>query len=286
MKQRFFDAFCIAAAIVSAVTFGSASLTGQQEIGSDGRTQLSKKGPAGPVPRTKDGKPDMRGHWATALFTASNILEDHGGGFGLFAGKSVIIDPPDGKIPYQPWALAQRDKNRRPENAYLDNEGRCILAGVPRIMLFAFEIAYAPDTVALFYDYVHHTRIIPTDGRPHLPKGIELYMGNPVGRWEGDTLVVDSTNFNGKVWFALGGDFMTSAGHIVERFKMTDSNTLTYTATIDDPKAFTRPWTMTTAAPFEKEPAFELIEDSCHEGNADLVHMKHLYDEVHKNDAK
>ena len=234
--------------------------------------------PAGPVPRTPDGKPDLRGFWNAPPLFNSNILEEHPAGFGIQAGQSLVIDPPDGKIPYQAWALAERDRRRRPENAYEDNEGKCILAGVPRIMLFSFEIVYTRGYVVLFYDYVHHTRIIPMDGRSHAPDGIRLWMGDSVGHWEGETLVVDTSNFNGKPWMALGGDFMTDAGHIVERFTMVDANTLKWQATITDPKAFTRPWTMQSAAPYQRGDEIEMLEDACHEGNADLVHLKNNYD--------
>lgn len=93
--------------------------------------------PACRGPRTPDGKPDLRGHWIAPPLRNSNILEEHAGGFGIQAGQSVVVDPPDGKIPYQPWALAERDRRRRPENNYEDTEGRCILSGMPRIMLFS-----------------------------------------------------------------------------------------------------------------------------------------------------
>lgn len=241
----------------------------------------------GPVPRLKDWRPDMRGRWASPVFTASNILEEHPGGFGIQAGKSVIIDPPDGKIPYQPWALARRDENRRPENAYLDNGGRCVLVSAPRIMLFEFDVAYTPDAVVLTYTHNHITRVVSMDKRHHLAESIRLYMGDPVGHWEGDTLVIDSTNFNGKGWLALGGDFFTDNAHLVERLTMTDANTLKYTVTITDSKAFARPWTVTTAAPIVRQPEEEeMLEDPCHEGNAALVHLKNVYDAAHRTANK
>jgi hypothetical protein len=270
----------VALALVSAAWIPAAALAQDAEGARGGRGARPRE-PGGPVPRTPDGKPDLRGRWDPAAFTASNILEEHPGGFGVQAGKSVITDPPDGKIPYQPWALKQRDENRKPENGYLDNEGKCFRAGVPRIMLFAMEIIYIPDNIVLLYDYVKHTRTISMTRRTHLPESIKLWMGDPLGHWEGDTLVVESTNFNGKAWFALGGDFMTDAGSVVERFKMTDSNTLTWNATLTDPKAYTRPWTMTTSAPFIRQPAEEMLEDTCHEGNADLDNLKNVYDMTH-----
>jgi hypothetical protein len=244
----------------------------RQEPGSQRRLVLK-----GPVPRTPDGKIDLRGRWDAPPLFNSNIIEEHPAGFGIQAGKSVIIDPPDGKLPYQPWALAERERRRRPENAYEDNEGRCFPSGVPRIMLFTFEIAYSPGYIVLLYEYVHTTRLIRMNG-PHLPGPFRLWMGDSVGRWEGDTLVVDTTGLTGKTWMALGGDFLTEAAHIVERFTMPDPNTLTWQATIDDPKAYTRPFTMQTAAPYRRGEPEEMIDETCHEGNADLVHLKNNYD--------
>ena len=249
----------------------------QQETGPRSTARLNL---SGPVPRTADGEPDLRGNWNAPPLFNSHILEEHVAGFGIQAGKSVVVDPPDGLIPYQPWALAQRSENRRAENAYLDNEGRCILSGLPRIMLFSFQATYAGNDIVLLFDYIHATRIIHMDGRPHLPEAVKLWMGDSIGRWEGDTLIVDTTNFNGKFWFALGGDFMTDAGHIVERFTMSDPNTLQWQATITDPKAYTRPWTMKWNRPYLRGTEEEVLDDDCHEGNADLAHLKKIYDDA------
>lgn len=275
---------CVAVArVLAMLSAASVPVTGQQPNEAR-RGQAPTTTQPGSIPRTADGRPDMRGRWTAPPLLNSNIVEEHSGGFGIQAGKSLVVDPPDGVIPYQPWALAQRNENRRPENAYLDNEGKCMVSGVPRVMFFSFEIVYAPRHIALMFEPNYHgNRIISMDARKHLPDGIRLYMGDPIGRWEGDTLVADSTNFNGKVWFALGGDFATDALHIVERFTMTDSNTLKWTATLTDPKAYTRPWTMTNGAPYVRaRGGDEWLEDTCHEGNADLVHLKNLYDAAHK----
>jgi hypothetical protein len=232
----------------------------------------------GPVPRTPEGKPDLSGFWNAPPLYNSNILEEHAAGFGLQAGKSVVIDPSDGKIPYQPWALVQRDENRKTENAYLDNEGRCILSGMPRIMLFSFELKQAAHDIVLFFDYVHATRVIHMDRQTHVPEDVRLWLGDSIGRWEGDTLVVETRNLNGKSWFALGGDFMTEHGHVVERFSMPDANTLRWQATITDPKTFTRPWTMQWNQPYLRGTEQEILDDDCHEGNADLDNLKAVYD--------
>jgi hypothetical protein len=110
-------------------------------------------------------------------------------------------------------------------------------------------------------------------------------LGDSIGYWEGDTLVVDSANFNGKFWFALGGDFATDALHIVERFVLSEANTLQWQATLSDPKAFTRPWTW-RSQPFTRGTEHEWLEDACHEGNLDLVHLKNLYDKARETDPQ
>jgi hypothetical protein len=234
------------------------------------------------MPRTADGKPDLRGAWNAPPLFNSNLLEEHPAGFGIQAGRSVVIDPPDGKIPYQPWAMTERDEHRKSENAYLDNEGRCILSGMPRIMLFSYQIAYAGNDIVLIFNYVHTTRIVHMDRRTHVADNIKMWLGDSFGYWEGDTLVVDTANFNGKFWFALGGDFATDALRIVERFTMSDPNTLQWQATLTDPKAYTRPWTMQWNRPYVRGRAQEIDDDNCHEGNVDLVHMKNTYDAAHK----
>lgn len=245
---------------------------------------------ASPIPRARDGKPDLSGRWLRSqdgVGRATNIIEEHAGGFGIQAGKSLIIDPPNGIFPYQAWALEERNRRRRPENAYEDPEGKCLLSGVPRIMNFDFQILQLPDSVVIFYDYNHTTRIIPLNGRPHIPDPIRLFMGGPRGRWEGDTLVVEMTNFNHKNWLGLGGDFTTEEAQMVERVTLVDANWLGWEATVNDPKAFTRPWTV-RYGPFARDPGGEQeeLEDSCHEGNADLVHLKNIYDATHRGANK
>lgn len=230
------------------------------------------------MPRSADGKPDFRGMWQAPPLFNSNVLEEHAAGFGIQAGKTVVIDPPDGKIPYQEWALKERDEHRKAENAYLDNEGRCVLSGMPRIMLFSYEVIYAGNDIVLFFDYVHTTRIIHMNRRTHISPAIGLWLGDSYGYWEGDTLVVDSANFNGKFWFALGGDFASDNLRIVERFTMSDPNTMQWKATLTDPKVYTRPWTMQWNRPYIRGRVEEDLDEDCHEGNADLAHLKNTYD--------
>ena len=214
--------------------------------------------------------------------THTVILEEHPAGFGVLAGKSLIIDPADGIIPYQPWALAERDRRREDSNGYEDQVGHCEFYDIGRIHSFTQEYMFSGNNFVINATQ-HITRIVPLDRREHIPPGIRLWLGDPIGHWEGDTMVVDSTNFNERPRMSLGGDFHGADVHIVERFTMLDANTVKWTMTLENPKVFTRPWTMTSPALMKRlkpAPDFD-IEDTCHEGNVDLVHLKNTYEQSH-----
>ena len=203
-------------------------------------------------------------------------------GFGIQAGGTLIIDPKDGIIPYQPWALTERNRRREDANGYEDQVGHCEFYDIARVVSFPMEIMHSGNQVILNQNQ-HITRAVDMNRREHLPSGIRLWLGDPIGRWEGDTLVVDITNFAGKTRMALGGDFYSADAHIVEKFTMKDSNTIEWTMTFDDPKVFTRPWTMTSHEPMKRVRPGENFdaEDTCHEGNVDLVHLKNVYDQAY-----
>jgi hypothetical protein len=246
--------------------------------------------PAGPIPRRPDGKPDMSGNWSgvgAGGLTHTFILEAHPGGFGILAGPTLIIDPADGKIPYQPWALAERDRRRDDANGYEDPVGHCEYYDIGRVQMFPQEIMYAGDYI-IFNVMQHITRAVDMRRREHLPSTIRLWNGDPVGRWDGDTLIVDSTSFNGRTRMAIGGDFYSPNAHIVERWAMQDANTIRWTLTVDDPTVLTRPWAMTSAVPMRRlrpaTPNFD-GEDTCHEGNVDLFHLKNTYEQAHGANA-
>ena len=268
-----------AAAVMLGVT--SVPSTGQLARGDENAV----KTPAGPIPRRADGKPDLTGTWngSPGGVTHTVILEDHPAGFGVTAGPTLIIDPPDGIIPYQAWALAERNRRREDSNGYEDQVGHCEFYDLGRIQIFSQEYMFSGNNFIINATQ-HITRVIPMDRREHLPAGIRLWTGDSIGHWEGDTLVVDTTNFAEKPRMSLGGDFHGADAHIVERFTMLDSNTIKWTMTIDNPKVFTRPWTMTSPAPMKRQkalgPAEWDVEDTCHEGNVDLVHLKNTYDQA------
>jgi len=189
---------------------------------------------------------------------------------------SIVIDPPDGKIPPltpegQKRMAALNEANQRlaegPEDRPLSE--RCIVrpnTGPPMTPTGYnnnFQLIQASGYVVIFNEQIHDARIIPMDGRPHLPQTVRQWMGDSRGRWEGETLVVETTNFTDKVNFRGSGPNM----HLVERFTRTDPNTLLYEFKVDDPQSFTTTWTGQIPMKRTTEPMFEY---ACHEGNYSL----------------
>lgn len=231
---------------------------------------------AGPMPRTADGKPDFQGVWEVPFpgGGAAFDVEDHVKEvYGIPPGKGVIIDPKDGKIPYLPEA-DQRRKDLVAHHLYDDPQAHCVLSGVPRQIYapFGFTILQPAGYVVQMFEAFHAYRVIPLDGRPHLPAAIKTYEGDSRGRWEGDTLVVDVTNQNDKTWFDMAGNFHSDQLHVVERYTPVDANTIAYQATMDDPKTFSRPWTIAFKIARITRPGYEMMEFSCVEGERDLKH--------------
>ncbi|MBV8732122.1 MAG: hypothetical protein JO336_20130, partial [Acidobacteriia bacterium] len=247
------------------------------EIGAqgNGRGQGKKaRAKAGPFTRLPDGKPDMQGYWQTANFFTAFDLETHEKAeFGVPAGKGVIVDPPDGKIPYQPWALAKK-KELMEHHMFEDPQAHCYLSGVPRQMYtpFGFQILEPLGYVLLLYEAFHSYRIIPLDARPHIADAIRLFEGDSRGHWEGDTLIVDVTNQNESTWFDMAGNFHSDALHVIERYTPVNANTINYQATLEDPKVFTRPFKIAYAMERNAEPDYQQMEYACVEGERDLQH--------------
>jgi hypothetical protein len=232
----------------------------------------------GPVPRTPEGKPDMSGYWTGNSRAGIFDIEPHTGSFAVGGGPGVIVDPPDGRVPYQPWALKERDRRAVTGIASLqDPEPHCFLSGVPRQWyVMPYQIVQTPTTFMGLHEYVHARRIIPITTRPHIPPAIRFWQGDSRGRWEGDTLVVDVTNFNGKTWFDMAGNFYSENAHIVERYTMTDANTIRYEAIVEDSSVYTRRFKMTFNIERVTEKGFEVLESACHEDNQDLEHTRRI----------
>jgi len=227
-----------------------------------GSVLAQSKAPAYVAPRSPDGKADLQGIWE-ARNTAAVSLEDHGANGGMRAGRSVIVDPADGKIPYQPAALAQRDENFK-NRAKADPLNKCYLPGTPRVtyMPFPFEIFQTPKYVAIASEFAHTSRTIYLTGNHY--DGVDFWMGDSRGHWDGDTLVVDVADFNEKTWLDMSGDFHSDALHVVERFTRTSADTLQYEATLTDPKVYTRPWTIRMPLYRHAEPDAQIFEYECH----------------------
>ncbi|MBV9743501.1 MAG: hypothetical protein JO099_07040 [Acidobacteriia bacterium] len=228
----------------------------------------------GPVPHLPDGKPDMTGYWAPRFNQAIFDIEDHPVAKpGVPSGKGAIVDPPGGKIPYKPEAAAKA-KDLRENHIYDEPEAHCFESGVPHTAYqqFGFQIVQPAGYFLLSYEYAHSYRLIPTDNRPHIAPSIQLFMGDSVGHWEGDTLVVDTTNQNGRTWFDMVGNFTTPNIHVVERITPVDSNNINYEATIEDPTIYTRPWKIAGTWGRRIDPQYEQFEFGCIEGNDDLPH--------------
>jgi hypothetical protein len=185
---------------------------------------------------------------------------------------ALIVDPPDGKIPRR-----EKPANTPPSESYDDPEARplserCILWNegppmLPNGILGHHQIVQAPGYVVIVNEMIHHARVVPLDGRPHLPTGIQQWHGDSRGHWEGDTLIVETTNLTGQTeYFGASQAEMT----VVERFRRVDADTLFYAFTLTQPSAFTRAW---TAEMLMTRTATPLYEYACHEGNYSLTNI-------------
>jgi len=318
VTQRFFGTLAAVTALV--ITTGQIPAAGQSRGGNgEGAT------PSFEPPRTPWGDPDLQGHW---LPGGGGMMETPAGepwkgpafrptdaAFSNFfppepgsaaparprtPPRPMVVDPPDGRIPMQPWAMEKRTEIMAKQDRveHLDPRVRCLQSGLPRANLpvgyNTYQFLQIPGYVVLLYEWNHMYRYIPLDGRPHVSPNIRLPMGDSRGRWEGNTLVVDVTNFTDRTW-AVGhgappegapasaistghGVFHTEALHVVERFTLIDANTVRYEATIEDPKVFTQPWKIQFNA-FTRAPAdHQLFEYACHEGNGRNVKLMTGFD--------
>jgi hypothetical protein len=193
------------------------------------------------LPRTPEGKPDLQGFWQ-ARSRAAYGLEYHDAKHLMPAGPSVVDG---GEIPYLPAAREQQRRNFE-DRGTADPLNQCYLPGVPRIMYLEhpFQIFQTRDHVAITFEWSQVFRLIYANGQATLHEGIESWMGNSRGRWEGDVLVVEVTDHNDRTWLDAAGTFHSNALKVTERYALRDANTIDYSATIEDPNVFSRPWTL------------------------------------------
>jgi len=209
-----------------------------------------------PAPKRADGKPDLSGIWQPGPGYVVNIAKD--------------LKPED--VPMRPWAAALY-RERQENNSKDDPTGYCVPGGVPRsdAVPYPFKILNSDGMVAILYEAVHSYRQIFMDGRV-LPKDPNPnWQGYSVGRWEGNSLVVDTVGFVENSWLDNGGHPGTESMHVTEYFERRDFGHLNIRIVIDDPKTYTRPWSVTL--PYELLPDTELLEYICTENEKDLRHL-------------
>jgi hypothetical protein len=230
-----------------------------------------------PVPRTANGKPDLTGVWQGGSTVRGNWDDANGGtgvgGSGRNPAAPVALssnDRPAGRegAPYQPWAAKKvlEAFNRRGID---DPTALCLPAGLPRTVmlgLFPQQIIQTPTQVVILYEYMNVFRVIPLNAK-HPDDLIPSYMGDSVGHFEGDTLVVDVTGFNDKTWLAGTGTFHTDALHVTERYTRIDKDQINYDVTMEDPNVLTKPWTLHSTIMLRE--GTRLQEYVCAENNID-----------------
>ena len=305
MKTRWMAGAVFAAALAAAIP--AAGQWVPERIESDGSA----------VPRTPWGDPDLQGlwnnstttplerlteeEWAQSRRAQQAVIEATGGtGAGWLeqAGRldrdALIVDPPDGRIRMTEQGVErlvarERAREGRGEaDSWFDrnNWERCISRTLPTAMIPTlynanYQIFQTPDHFVLLMEMIHEARIVPLDGRGHAPGAIRQWLGDARGRWEGDTLVVETRHFNGKL---DGGDYQPShvtptgprgSGEtltLVERFTLVDANTIDYRVTVEDPETFAAPYT--AAIPMQRSADdVTLFEYACHEGNHAMVNL-------------
>jgi hypothetical protein len=288
-----------------------------QAKGSAEASAAKRVNPQWKAPRTPWGHPDLEGIWTTddmrgvptsrpAQFgtrmyltdeefaarakqraTARQIDDARTGTFRNEEGSrdfgytSMVIDPPDGRVPPQTAAAQARPRASQgsfgvgPWEKIQDFSlyDRCITRGaigsfMPAVYGNGARITQTPNAVVITYEMIHDTRVIPLDNRPALGSGIQLLMGDARGRWEGDTLVVESSNFTDRT--AVGGARHSTALRLTERFTRIDPEMIDYEITVNDPHTFTRPFTMRLT--ITQQPDYQIYEYACHEGNIAMRH--------------
>ncbi len=221
-------------------------------------------------PRTPDGQPNLQGVWEAPMAGGLNNIE---GRNPNRAATTLVVDPPDGAIPYHPWARQQKTENVA---QYIDPYYHCTPITAPRIMasLRARQILQFPGLITIVNESGGHSfRTVYMDGRPHLPPAIKQWRGDSRGRWDGNTLEIETTNLTGIGWFSQAGDFFSDVVKMTERLTLVDANTILYAITIDDPKVVTRPWTLAYALERSADKNYEVMEEACWENEQDTPEL-------------
>jgi hypothetical protein len=211
-----------------------------------------------PAPRLSNGKPDLTGAWSP---DDNRYLRD------------IARDLKPDDVPYQPWAKALFEQRKDGSHSFEDPDAHCLPQGVPKIdsVAYPWKVIQQPTYVAIIYETFTYWRQIFMDGREVSEDANPAWMGYSVGKWDGDTLVVDTRGFNGKTWLDQLGRPTTDKLHVVERFHRTDYGHMKIDVTIDDPGAYTKPWSVSQVVYLR--PDTEPLEFICNENNKDLPHL-------------
>jgi hypothetical protein len=228
------------------------------------------------APRTPDGAPDLSGIWQ-ANNTANWDLEAHAARQGpVFTLGAAFSVPPglgvvEGEIPYLPAAL-EKKKSNGASWMTLDPEIKCYMPGIPRAtyMPYPFQIVQSADTILMTYEFASASRVVRMNSKETSPA--PSWMGWSVGRWDGETLVIDVTDHMEDTWFDRAGNYHSDALKVTERYTAIDENTLQYQATIEDPKIFSQPWTISMPLYRRREPNMQLMEYKCVEFAEELLY--------------
>ena len=256
--------FAAGAAVVAAVFLGSF-------MPAFGQAQSSA------LPRTADGKPDFTGIWQ-AMNTANWDLQAHEARHGPVVALGAAFSVPAGigvvegnEIPYLPAAAAKKQDN---EENWLarDPEIKCYLPGVPRMMYmpYAIQIVQGQDTILMASEFASASRTIRMNSKEKSPT--DSWMGWSIGRWEGDTLVIDVTDQNDQTWFDRAGNFHSEELRVIERYTFADRNTINYEATMEDAKVFSRPWKISLPLYRHLEKNAQVMEYKCVEFVEELMY--------------
>ena len=284
MRIRFTGAI-VALAGAAVVTLAVMPIAGQAPQGG-GRGAAAPAAPAqagrGAAPRVARiaGHPNMNGIWQ-AMGTAYWNLEDHSasatqfwqlGAIGAIpAGQSVITEPAGGTIPYLPAALKKRDELRAgwPKS---DPEAKCYMPGIPRAtyMPYPFQIVQGQKDILFVYEYASSNRIVHMLSKSEAP--VDSWMGWSNGRWEGDVLAITVNGFNDQTWFDRAGNHHTENLKVTERYTLNGDNHINYEARMEDPKTFSRPWTIRLPLYRRLEPNVQLLEFKCVEFSEELLY--------------
>ncbi len=215
------------------------------------------------APRASDGKADIQGIWE-AWNTAAENLEAHNAATGIRAGKSYVVDPADGMIPYTPAGRQKQIENFN-KREQLDTMNKCYMTGVPRFtyIRFPFQVFQTAKYIQMISEFAHMVRTIYMEKQTHYGD-LEFWNGDSRGHWDGDSLVVDVADFNDQTWFDASGNHHSNKLKVVEKFTRTGQDVMQYEATMTDPETFTRPWTIRMDLHRNTDQYPTLLEYECH----------------------